>query len=413
MTKRTVGRRCVIALAAAMAALWYSLGSNTAQPGNVAHWVEVTPTLLENRLGLLGRIEAARQVTLAAPFEGAISHCMAQEGQRVDAGQALLTLDIGQLDIALRDAQAQLLKARASALALQHWTQGQEVAQARRTLNTARSRLQVLNGEFADTQGLFGQGIVARMEVDALRQQVRTQQQDLSAAEDELARVLARGRGEERRIAEMELANAEARYQALDRQRAQRSVMAPFAGLLTQARQAENSKAPAVEVGRHVNRGEPLWRLVDTQRLQVSSRVEEADLHQLAEGMPVEVSGEGFAGVSLNGKIVSIAVQGNAQDSPGAGAYYEVRVAIDEPPTAAAQRPRLGMSARLSVLIHRSQQGLAVPAEALHHDASGVAFVRYRRRRDAPSEQVNVRVLRAVSQGVEVLDLAPGWVEVR
>lgn len=412
MIKATLWRRCVIVLLSALAALWYGQGQEAA-PGDVAHWVEINPTVLENRLGLVGRIEAARHVTLAAPFEGAISQRLAQDGQQVGEGQALLTLDTGQLDITLREAQAQLLKARAGALALQRWAQGQEVAQARRTLNTARSRLQVLNGEFADTQTLFGQGIVARMEVDSLRQQVRTQQQDLSAAEDELARVLARGNGEDRRIAEMERANAEARYQALEQQRAQRIVRAPFAGLLTQAQQAENSKAPAVEAGRHVNRGEPLWRLVDTQRLQVVSRVEEADLHQLVEGMPVEVSGEGFAGVNLSGKIVSIAAQGNAQDSLGAGAYYDVRVAIDEPPGAMAQRPRLGMSARLSVLIYRSPHGIAVPAEALHSTASGASFVRYRRRPQAPSEQVNVRVVRAVSQGVEVQGLAPGWVEVR
>ena len=69
------------------------------------------------------------------------------------------------------------------------------------------------------TQELFRKGIVARMEVDALMQQVFRQQQDLQTAQEELSAVESRGQGNERKIAEMQLLNTRLRYQTLLAQR--------------------------------------------------------------------------------------------------------------------------------------------------------------------------------------------------
>ena len=72
-----------------------------------ASWLKVDYQPLENRLGLVGRIEAAMQQTMSSPFEGLVADVAVKEGQRVERGQRLLSLDTTQLDIQLRRIQAQ------------------------------------------------------------------------------------------------------------------------------------------------------------------------------------------------------------------------------------------------------------------------------------------------------------------
>nr|WED69717.1 biotin/lipoyl-binding protein [Pectobacterium colocasium] len=82
-----------------MAVLIWLLAGRTNEQENApqGQWLPVQPQLLENQLGLVGRIQAAMQTTLAAPFEGVIREVLAREGQRVEEGQTLLILDPGKL----------------------------------------------------------------------------------------------------------------------------------------------------------------------------------------------------------------------------------------------------------------------------------------------------------------------------
>ncbi|MBU9834556.1 hypothetical protein J1786_06955 [Rahnella sp. L72c] len=98
------------------------------------------------------------------------------------------------------------------------WSSSPEVSRARRAEQSARSTLITTQANLRETRALFTRGIVARMEVDALVQQELTQQQDLLSAQDDLRDVKERGQGEERKIAEMGLLNAQIRYQTLKAQ---------------------------------------------------------------------------------------------------------------------------------------------------------------------------------------------------
>lgn len=408
MTKRMRAGLVTWLLLAGAWLMWVAAGTQP-EPVAAGRWVEVKPMLLENRLGLIGRIEAARQVVLAAPFDGVIARLAAQEGEQVKKGQPLLALDTGQLDIQLRQAQAELLKAQAAESALRQWAQGPEVLRARRTLSGAQARLRDLLAEEADTRRLFDQGIVARVELETATRQLQGQRQEVEVARDELDTVLARGNGEERRIAGMELANAQARLRQVQDSRSLRVLKAPFAGVLLRAQGADGTPLQALEQGAAVVRGQGLWRLVDPAQYRVISQVEEADLHALREGMPVEITGEGFGGRVLQGRIEAIGVQGKASDTPGAGAYYPVKVAVEP----GSEGPRLGMSARLGVITWRNEQGVAVPAEALRRGENGEVYVVYRRDPQALVRRVVVTEGVAVVQGVEVMGLEAGWVELQ
>ena len=263
-----------------------------------------------------------------------------------------------------------------------------------------------------NTRRLFERGIVARMEVDALEQQARTQQLDLAASQAELHAALDKGKGENRQIADMELANAQARYQALQTLHAQRELHAPFAGIVLRPRKQEGGgSVPMLQPGMRATQGTPLFELTSLERIKAVSRVEEADLHQLSEGMPVQITGDGFDGTALQGRIEAIGVQGTPSEMYGGGTTYEVTVAIDPLLPAQLQRIRLGMSARLAIVTYRAENGLALPAEALHQSGEGSTFVIHRKTMHEASRQVAVTPGRAVPQGIEVFGLESGYVQ--
>ncbi|KVC73008.1 RND transporter [Burkholderia ubonensis] len=399
----------ILVFAAASPILAYHAWPSTPQPDE--RWVPVQPQLLENHLGLVGSIDAASRITITAPFDGLIEHISVAEGQKLTVGQRILTLDTTQLDLQVRDALAAQLAARRAVRDMEDWSHSEEVMRARRAVTRSQLELGDTATKLAETRRLFDRGIVARTEVDALEQQARTQRLDLTASQADLQAALNKGQGESRKIAEMQLANAESRYRVLQAQRAQREILAPFPGLVLRPRKIDGSGSiPPAQQGMRVAQGTPLFDLIGLDRIKAITRVEEVDLHQLREGMPVQVSGDGFADTTLQGHIASIGVQGVSPEPSGGSATYEVAVLIDPLTPAQQQQVRLGMSAQLKVATYRAEHGLAVPAEALRQDDAGRTFVAYRKNMTKAPEFVHVTTGRTVPQGIEIFGLAPGYV---
>ncbi|WP_176508278.1 MULTISPECIES: efflux RND transporter periplasmic adaptor subunit [Pseudomonas] len=368
-------------------------------------WLRVEPQSLENRLGLVGRLQAARQVTLSAPFAGVVAAMPVEEGQRVEAGQPLISLDTAQLDIQLRRAQAERLKAQDQLLQLRSWQGGPQVARGLRAVGAARAAMAATQASLDDTQRLFERGIVARMEVASLEQLLGAQRQALLDAEQELRLTRARGQGDALLIAEMELANAQARWQILTRMREQQVIEAPFAGVLLPVSTEAGRGGRQLHVGQAVSQGMALLTLVDLERLQVMARLEEHDLVKVREGMEVEAV---IAGQRLAGRIDRIAMQ--ARDDTAQGAWYDVRVDLDLPAAPLQLGLRLGMSAQLQLLLHRQERAMVVPAPALQVDEAGRTYVLFRADETQAPRKVPVTAGPAGVQGVEVQGLESGYV---
>jgi len=192
-------------------------------------------------------------------------------------------------------------------------------------------------------------------------------------------------------------------------------VSAPFAGIVLRPPQAstneDSDKRALLQVGQLVRQGTPLFVLASMERLSAIARVEEADLHQLSVGMPVEIAGDGFGGVVLNGRIANIGSQGKSVDEYRSGATYDVLISIDPLPPGQQKHVRLGMSARLTVVTYRAKEGFAFPSEAVQRGENGQSFVVYRRDMHDKPKRIAVKTGRAVPQGVEVFGVESGYVE--
>ncbi|WP_193462214.1 HlyD family efflux transporter periplasmic adaptor subunit, partial [Vreelandella hamiltonii] len=167
-------------------------------------------------------------------------------------------------------------------------------------------------------------------------------------AEAELASTLDQGRGDNRRIAEMELENAAARHEALLVQREGRTLRAPFSGVvMPPLSQSGEVESEPVQNGTRVSQGQPLFTLASTERIHIAARAEEVDINMLEPGQAVTVTGDAFAGIELEGVLSSIGVQRMESQSNNSGASYPLTVSIP-PLTSEKQRYiRLGMSAHV------------------------------------------------------------------
>lgn len=373
------------------------------------HWIPIQPQAIEQQLGLVGRIQPARQMTLTAPFEGVIREVLVREGEPVKSGQVLLQLDPELVGIEMRQAQAELIKAQQVIHQLDMWNSSPDVSRARRNVLSARSTLIVTQANLRDTEVLYKKGIVARMEVEALIQQERTQQQDLLNAQEELRDIKARGDGEDRKIAEMGLINAQVRYQVLEAQREKQTIAAPLDGIAVRPDDSLSGKSIFAQPGVQVSQGIPLMTIIGVRNLQVLTEVNESDLYLLHEGMPVKISGDGFTGHVLDGHIRSISAQSNSPDLSGSSARFEVVASIDALPEHSSQLIRLGMSARVNVILYENKKAIVVPPEAIHGEGES-AWVWFQVSLHSDVTKRQVMVGKAVAQGIEIKGIEGGYV---
>ncbi|WP_242685665.1 HlyD family secretion protein [Photorhabdus sp. RW14-46] len=256
---------------------------------------------------------------------------MVKEGQRVNAGQILVTLDTRKLDIELRQAQVEMIKASSVVDQLHDWENSQEVIRTRRNVENANHMVMELKDNLAKTQALFSRGIVPRMEVETLEQQLRRQRTELASVQDDLESIRQKGSVNNVRVAEMELQNATSHYQALQTQYLHKEIKAPFSGVVLRAAQGEKGKLLTLQTGVRITEGMPLLEVMDTTRYQVLAQVEEVDLAKLKEGQGVKISGEGFSEHALDGEIEAIAMQSVSTDKPGSAIYYDVVIKVTSP----------------------------------------------------------------------------------
>ncbi|MGY2287577.1 efflux RND transporter periplasmic adaptor subunit [Pseudomonas gingeri] len=378
-------------------------------------WIAVQASPLVHQIGLVGKIEPQKTITLTAPFEGNVRAVLVEQGQRVDAGQSLLQMDPGLLEIQLRDALSAQLKARRAVQELQDWNNGQQVARARRSLRTSQMAVSNSERKLRESQNLFQRGIIPRNELDDLQQQLQTQRLDLVAAEGDLQQALDQGKGEYRQIADMELTNATVKYEALQKLLEGKNVLAPFAGIVVPppgANSTQNStanNAGPVQAGSRVSQGQVLFGLANIEQLKIVSKVSELDINQLHQGQSVEILGDGFDGERLNGSVDIVSSLALPNDSPGGSAQFPVTLSVPKLTREQLQRVRLGMSARLTIITYRNDQAIILPAAAIQRTDKGL-LVDYREAVDQPVKRLPITTGQATQEGVEVFGLQPGFV---
>ncbi|WP_164988453.1 efflux RND transporter periplasmic adaptor subunit [Bradyrhizobium betae] len=345
---------------------------DSVKPIHASKRLSIVPVALTTQLDILGNVSAGRGVVIIAPFDGVIGEKKVSLGESVAAGDVLLKMDDGEIQARLREAQSALLKAAMAENDISHWDNGPEVTRARRALEAAQVTLTNLDRKVIETKGLLDRGIVSSDEYASLVQQRDSQKLLVAGAQQDLTVAAARGGAEGRRLAELDLEVAKAKFADVKKQADGATLRTPAAGVLMRpAPSGLPGAAPTVvELGSRVQRGQALFTVADMESLVVDGKVDEVDVNHVRVGQPVNIASDAFPGAPLSGRVISVSAEAD-RDASSKAAVFNVRAAITGGDDARRRSIRIGMSARLTITVQSKADAIVIPLGAVQRRSTG------------------------------------------
>lgn len=331
MNKKLVGI-AIVAAAAIAAGAWY--------------WSR--PVADDKELVLYGNVDL-RQVALAFPASERVARVLAEEGQKVQAGQVLAELDTRGLRLRLAEAEAQAAAQQQVLARLKAGTRAEELAQAAARTASAQADTdlarQQLERALAVQQDSNGRAI-SQQDVDAARARAKSAQAALEQARQgqQLARHGPRREDIAQAQAQVDAANAA--IALLQYQLGEASLKAPVNAVV---------RARLMEAGDMASPQRPVYTLAIADPKWVRTYVREADLGRIKPGLAASISIDSQPGKTLAGKVGYISSV--AEFTPKSvqteelrtALVYEVRVLADDK----ADVLRMGMPATVRIAIGR------------------------------------------------------------
>ena len=251
----------------------------------------------DGALAATGTVEAT-EASLGFTVSGRITSVSVHEGDRVERGQVLATLDTTEIEARRAQARAQVDSARALLRELETGSRPEEVAQARAAVLSAREKVADAERDLDRTRRLFEGGAVSKEAQDKAALSVELDRSTQAQAA-ELRRLLEKGARVERIEAQRaQLAQAEAAVRALDSTLAEMTIHAPFAGVITVRHR---------EPGEIVAPGAAVVTLTDRADRWVRIYVPENRLGAIDLGRPASITADTYAERVYPGEVSYIA----------------------------------------------------------------------------------------------------------
>lgn len=296
--------------------------------------------LLDNRAVVSGKLDAVQTASIVSKVPGKVAKVHVDVGDRVSAGQVLVTLE--NKDLADRVTQAQAAVAQAEA-ALAQAEAG--LKSARSALENARDNFAVAEANYNRAKELLAAGAISpavfESQYELPYKQARQAVEGTVPAQVEQAQAMVKVQQAALSSARAQLALARSSYE-------DSFIRAPFTGVVT---------------ARNVNPGEmastmPVISMANIDRVVVKATVGEDHINQLKQGEKVQVKIGAVSAQPFTGVITSIAPAADPVTKA-----FPVKVEIDNP----KHLLKPGMFAEVQ-LPSSGQKQLLIPREALVKD---------------------------------------------
>ena len=329
----------------------------------------VEPQRVSSAIAVTGYLAPRREIVVTSPIDGKVAAVHFRYGERVEKGQRLVDLNVGDVQFQYGEARATHIKARERVKELDDWSNRVDVSRARRTVSKSRMALETRQNRLAETEFLLERGVIPASEHEAAEREHRNQQLDLQSVEQDLEIVLAKG-VTDGRVARLELENARARMENLAETLRNAAVDAPVAGVVMLPKRGDDGaqageKERRLVRGGDVKRGGRLLTIGDLDGLTVVGRVDEVDVVRVRPGQPARIAGDAFPGIELHGTIAHVSSEAISGGSGNSLPFFEVAAVVQDVPEARRGLLRVGMSANLEVVVYEKADAILVPIGAV------------------------------------------------
>lgn len=270
-----------------------------------------------------GNLAYREQVQLGSEVIARVTEVHVREGDPVDRGQLLISLDTENLATQLEQADARVRM--------------QQIA-----IDRQRLMVKNLQRRYGNQSELLERDLVDQDTVENLGIELNMAEVDLRSQQEALAQARA------------------ARAQSADMLSRTR-ITSPIDGIVIQV---DVKVGETVIAGTTNLPGSTLMVVADTSEMLVEVRVDEADIAQVREGQRADVYTAAWPDTPIGGTVESIAT--TARQTAGQQSLsFIVKIVLDEQDELAI---RSGMSARVDIYTRSAAETLAVPIQAVRYD---------------------------------------------
>jgi len=356
------------------------------------------PQTLTDSIALKGKLKPIQIFDVASPFAGTIQEKHYEYGQTVTRGQLLLKLDRADTEMKYREARTACIEAEEKLRELEHWGEGNEMLKAQQNVTRSKLALDGHHKTFQETERLFRKEIVPETEYANAKQQYTTARLDYDSALRDLAATREKGEGQNREIARLKLENARQKMKSLDAQMGLADVYAPVSGtiLLPDASGDKDKKSRSIELGGSVGQGDILLSIGNTETISMTAEVDELEVLKIKKGQKVRITIDAV-GETLEGMVAHVSSQAVKSQEEKRAAFFEVKIALASIPEALRGRLRLGMSAKMEILVLNKPGALMAPIQAVSQEGTN-RFVTLR------GKGAGAAVKQRVETGITTLD---------
>jgi HlyD family secretion protein len=358
----------------------------------------VSTTTISKTLYYSGTIKPIENVPVISPTSGVVDKLNFNYGQIVKKGRLLVHIKSDKLLDSLRSAQVAYLNALQAFIKVKDWGNSNDVINARNGVLRAKRTLNQAKITFEQNKTLYHKyGIIS---LETLNQS-QAAYADATAADAQTDRtlvdVLKRGTGDHFTVVELQLNNAEEKYDSLKKQVRQRNIYAPAAGIVlapsydntsggnsssgssssssSSSSSTGGTTSGKLAVGQTLQYQEVLMNIGNLQGLKLDFQVPEVNINAIKAGEKAIVTGSAFPGIILTGKVQSVGAQ--AASGGGSLPTFPVNVIVPKISKAGRHLIRSGMDAKIAITIYKKSKKLAVPVQAVHQKTKDKKVTQY------------------------------------
>lgn len=309
--------------------------------GPTARWQQVQPRDLVRTVVASARVQAPHRVELGAQLTGTVRQVLVEEGQAVQAGQLLLSLESSEAQANWQAAELAVQQAEARLRQLQEV----QAPAARESERQTQANLVQIRAQHARQVDLFRQGFIGQAALDEASRALQVAEAQARAAT--LQRQSGDPQGADLALARSTLAQTRASALAARARLDYMSLKAPVDGVIVNR---------SVEPGQVVQAGKVLLLLAPGGASELVAQIDERNLGLLQAGQPALASADAYAEQRFAAKVSEI--------SPGVDAQrgsVEVKLAVPSPPA----NLRQDMTVSVEIEVARRPQALSLPMEAV------------------------------------------------
>lgn len=259
-----------------------------------------------------GRVEGQSDViNVGAGADGILTAVVVQEGQQVQAGQVIATIDCREIESQIAEARAQAEKARQNRLRLLRGSRPEERRKAADETAVAEAQFKQAQLQHQRVAQLFRSGDVSKEELDNAGRDLEVAKATLHATENQQTLVNAPPLPEELARADSEVAVAEEQARTAKARLEKCTVKAPLNGtvlrIFLKAGESVSTVFP-----------QPIVSLADVSQIRVRAEVDERDVGRVHLGQAVIVVADAYPDMKFRGEVSNIgAVMGRKRVRTG------------------------------------------------------------------------------------------------